>query len=77
VLRGSFKDNDTVVGSRGQEARIGGLSRMTGASLAKIPLAEEGDAVAFGRLDPVATSDAIAVSARAPSAVSSMAPPEP
>lgn len=77
VLRGSFKDNDTVIGSRGQEARIGGLSRMTGASLAKIPLAEEGDAVAFGRLDSVATGEAIAVSSQRPSTVSSTAPPEP
>ncbi|MBN9061203.1 MAG: elongation factor G [Rhizobiales bacterium] len=77
VLRGTIKDNDTIVGSRGQEARIGGMSRMTGASVAKVPQAEAGDTVAFGRLDPIATGDAIAVSAQRPSSVLSVAPPEP
>ena len=76
VLRGTIKDNDTVVSSRGQEARIAGLSRLTGASTAKISQAQEGDTVALGRLDPVATGDAVATSSQAPSAVLSFAPPE-
>ncbi|MET0605086.1 MAG: elongation factor G [Beijerinckiaceae bacterium] len=77
VLRGVVKDNDTVVGSRGQEARIAGISRLTGASVAKVASAEAGDTVALGRLDPIATGDAVAVSSERPSAVLSAAPPEP
>ncbi|WP_342361271.1 elongation factor G [Terrarubrum flagellatum] len=76
VLRGTFRDNDTIVGSGGQEARIAGVSRLTGASVAKVGTAEAGDTVAFGRLDPAATGDAIAVSSQRPSAILSIAPPE-
>ncbi len=76
VMRGTIKDNDTIVGSRGQEARIAGVSRLTGASVAKVPLAEAGDTVAFGRLDPIDTGDAIAVSANRPQAILSASPPE-
>ena len=57
VLRGAFVDGATVVTAAGDEDRIGGISRMMGAATAKQPRAEEGDTVAFGRLDHVATGD--------------------
>ena len=57
VLRGAFVDGATVVTAAGDEDRIGGISRMMGAATAKQPRAEEGDTVAFGRLDHVATGN--------------------
>jgi elongation factor G len=58
VLRGAFNDGATIVSSTGGEERIGGLSRLMGASSSKQPRVEEGDTAAFGRLDGVATGDA-------------------
>ncbi len=55
VLRGSFTDGGSVISAAGEEDRIGGISRMMGATTTKQPKAEEGDTVAFGRLDHVAT----------------------
>ena len=60
VLRGAFADGGTVVGSRGAEERIAGLSRLMGAASAKIARAEEGDTVAFARLEHIATGDRFA-----------------
>jgi elongation factor G len=57
VLRGAFPDNTTVIGSSGQEERIGGLSRFIGTSATKLGRAEEGDTLGFGRLERIATGD--------------------
>jgi elongation factor G len=57
VLRGSFGDGMTVISSRGGEDRIAGLSRLMGATALKQPKVEEGDTIAFGRLESVATGD--------------------
>jgi len=57
VLRGTLADGATVTSSRGGEDRIAGVSRLMGSSASKIPKAEEGDTLAFGRLDHVATGD--------------------
>jgi elongation factor G len=57
ILRGSFTDGATVITASGEEDRIGGISRLMGATTSKQPRAEEGDTVAFGRLDHVATGD--------------------
>ena len=51
VLRGAFADGATVINSHGVEERIGGLARLTGASSAKVNRAEEGDTIAFARLE--------------------------
>ena len=51
VLRGAFADGAAVVGSRGSEERIAGVARLTGAVTAKLAKAEEGDTVAFARLE--------------------------
>ena len=51
VLRGAFADGATVVNSRGVEERIGGLARLMGAVSSKLTRAEEGDTVAFARLE--------------------------
>jgi elongation factor G len=59
VLRGSFADAGTVVTASGEEDRIGGISRLMGVTTSKQPRAEEGDTVAFGRLDHVATGESL------------------
>ena len=57
VLRGAFADGATVVSSRGAEERIAGLSRLMGAASAKIARAEQGETLAFARLEHVLTGD--------------------
>ncbi|MDB5595854.1 MAG: elongation factor [Hyphomicrobiales bacterium] len=59
ILRGSFADGQTIVSPRGEEDRIAGLSRLMGATSSKQAKAEEGDTLAFGRLDHAKTGDMI------------------
>ncbi len=81
VLRGAFADGAMVVSSRGGEDRIGGLSRLTGGAATKHNKVEEGDVLAFGRLEHVATGDSFAdaKSARGPvaAAAPTAEPPQP
>ena len=60
VLRGAFGDNATVTGSGGHEERAAGLVRLMGATSQKISRAEEGDTVAFQKLDSIETGDRFA-----------------
>jgi elongation factor G len=57
VLRGAFADGATVTASSGAEERIAGLARLTGPASAKLSRAEEGDTVAFARLERIATGE--------------------
>ena len=57
VLRGGFSDGATVLTSNGVEERVAGLSRLMGATASKQPKVEEGDTVAFGRLEKSHTGD--------------------
>lgn len=77
VLRGAFADGATVVDSHGEEERIGGLARLMGATSVKIPRAEEGDTIAFARLEGLATGDRFADGKAAPEAADLPAPPPP
>ena len=76
VLRGSFPDGTAVVSSRGSEERIAGVARLTGAVTAKMPKAEEGDTVAFARLESFLTGDRLTDAKKAPEAAV-VAPPPP
>jgi elongation factor G len=78
VLRGSFSDGGVVRSAKGED-RIAGLSRLTGLSGSKQGKAEEGDCIAFGRLDHVATGDTFGdAKAGAPApAVALATPPQP
>ncbi|MBX3525086.1 MAG: elongation factor G [Rhodoblastus sp.] len=76
VLRGTFADGSTVLGANGGEDRIASLSRMIGSASTKVGKAEEGDTLAFGRLDHIASGETIGdakggkpeqISGRAPS----------
>ena len=77
VLRGAFADGATVVNSRGVEERIGGLARLMGAMSSKLTRAEEGDTVAFARLEDLATGDRIADGRTAPSLGATAGAPPP
>ncbi len=77
VLRGRFKEGDGVIGSRGSETRIAGLLSLLGSQTSRIPEAKEGETVGFARLDTVATGECFAAGRTRPSAIVSIAPPEP
>lgn len=77
ILRGRLAEGDVVTSSGGVEARIAGVLALKGAEQTRRPAAEEGEVVAFARLDGIGTGEAIALGkARAP-VVSAVAPPEP
>ncbi len=77
VLRGAFADGATVISSSGVEERIAGLNRLMGSASAKLPRAEEGDTVAFGRLEHIATGETFADGKKAPSRIIEVPPPPP
>jgi elongation factor G len=77
VLRGRFAEGDTIVGSRGAEARIAGLVALHGSATARVPEAVEGATAGFAKLEGIATGDCFAARKTRPSAILSIAPPEP
>jgi elongation factor G len=77
VLRGGFKEGDTVVGSGGSESRIAGLVALMGAQTSRQPEAKEGETLGFARLENIATGDCFATGKARPSAIASIAPSEP
>jgi elongation factor G len=77
VMRGTFHEGDTVLGSRGTEARIGSLLTMVGGNTTRIAEAKPGDTLGFGRLEGIGTGDAFATGKTRPEAILSVAPPEP
>jgi elongation factor G len=77
VMRGTFREGDTVVGSRGSEARIGSLLTLVGTTMNRKAEALAGDTVGFGRLEGIATGDSFAAGKARPEAIVSTAPPEP
>jgi elongation factor G len=78
VLRGGFADGQGVKSAKGED-RIAGLSRLMGLSGSKQAKVEEGDSIAFGRLDHVATGDSFGDAKNGvPAAVQAVAaPPQP
>ncbi len=77
VLRGTLREGDTVVGSRGAEARIGSLLRLVGNSSSRTGEAKAGDTLGFGRLEGIATADSFAAGKARPEAILSAVAPEP
>ncbi len=61
MWRGSVKDGQTLNG-----ARVSGLYRMTGVTMAKLPEAKPGDVVAFGRMESITTGTALTPSGTRP-----------
>ncbi|HVL72876.1 MAG TPA: elongation factor G, partial [Beijerinckiaceae bacterium] len=77
VMRGAFKEGDTVTGSRGAETRIAGLVGLMGAATNRIPECREGMVAGFTRLEGIATGDAFSAGKARPEPILSVAPPEP
>lgn len=77
ILRGAFHEGDTVIGSRGTEARVGSLHAMPGGAAVRVTEAKAGDTVGFGRLEGIATGDSFSSGKVRPEATLSIAPPEP
>jgi elongation factor G len=59
VLAGEVGDASDVWAASGATGKISGLYRMLGKDQAKIPVAGEGETVALGKLDAIATGDTI------------------
>ena len=76
VLAGKVADAAELHSSSGASGKISGLYRMFGKDQAKVPAAEEGETVALGKLDEIATGDTLGTSA-AVSALVSLEPPSP
>lgn len=77
VLRGRLAEGDVVTSSGGVEARIAGVVELKGAEQVRRPAAEEGEVVAFAKLDGVATGEALALGKTRAPVVAAVAPPEP
>jgi elongation factor G len=77
VLRGSFRENETVIGSGGAESRIASLLALVGSNSARVPETREGDTLGFSRLEGIATGDALATGKTRPDSIVSIAPSEP
>lgn len=76
VLRGRLAEGDVVTSSGGVETRIAGVIELKGAEQTRKPAAEEGEVVAFARLEGVATGESIAPGKQRATLVSAIAPPE-
>ncbi|MBQ0820291.1 elongation factor G [Microvirga sp. HBU67558] len=77
IMRGAFREGDTVVGARGAEARIGSLATLVGSTMNRKGEAAAGETVGFGRLEGIATGDAFAAGKARPDTIVSPVPPEP
>jgi len=77
VLRGEFHEGDTVIGSRGGEARIGSLLSLVGGASTRKDTTSAGETLGFGRLEDLATADCFSTGKTRPDAILSTAPPEP
>ncbi|HEY0352288.1 MAG TPA: elongation factor G [Enterovirga sp.] len=77
VLRGSFKEGDTVTGSGGAQARIAGLVSLFGTQTSRLPQAGEGETVGFAKLEGIGTGECFATGPGQPSPIVSIARPEP
>lgn len=76
VLAGNVSDGAELSVSHGGTARVSGLYRLLGASQTKAQAAAEGETVALGKLDDVATGDTLA-SGRTVAPLVSLEPPAP
>jgi elongation factor G len=77
VLRGAFREGDTITGAAGGDARIAGLSQLRGSQTSRVAEAGEGEVAGFARLDPIATGECFASGRKAPDSVVAIPPAEP
>src|SRR5690606_1674915 len=60
VLAGKVADGKEVTSSSGSTGKISGLYRMLGKEQVKLATAEEGETVALGKLEAIATGETLA-----------------
>lgn len=77
ILRGRAKEGDPVVGSRGADGRIAGVSAVCGEATSRIGEAGAGALVAFSKLDAIVTGEALQVGRERPAAVATVIAPDP
>ena len=70
VLVGTLKDGAVLRGREGNDARVAGIFALKGDAQTKLGEAKAGETVALGRLEGVATGDALSTSKVAPPTVS-------
>jgi elongation factor G len=76
VLGGQIADGTEIVSSRGTSGKVSGIYRLLGREQAKVASAAEGETVALGKLDDVATGDTLST-ARNVSALATLDVPPP
>jgi elongation factor G len=74
ILRGTFNDGATVVAGGGGTAKISGIAGIALGIGDRRMSASEGEVVAFGKLDPVATGDVLTTGKTAPAIAVEVAP---
>jgi elongation factor G len=74
VLSGRIADATEVHASSGASGKISGLYRMLGREQTKLPAAEEGETIALGKLDDIATGDTLSTAKTLTALVSLEAP---
>jgi elongation factor G len=77
VLRGAFREGETVVGSLGSEGRIAGLVQFKGGTQTRVVEAREGEVAGFARLDPLNTGEALSPGRDRPVAIANLVSPDP
>jgi elongation factor G len=75
VLRGEIGEGATVVGAKGDSARVAGVFKQQGSALEKRGAAAVGETVALAKLDPVVTSDTITTGKQPHAPLADLAPP--
>lgn len=75
VLAGRIADASEVFASSGATGKVSGLYRMLGKDQSKIAAAEEGETVALGKLDDIATGDTLSTAKGVSPLVSLDVPP--
>src|SRR5690606_4601061 len=59
VLQGQVADGTELFSSGGASGRVSGIYRLLGKDQSRLAAAEEGDTVALGKLDDIATGDTL------------------
>jgi elongation factor G len=77
VLEGEIGEGATVLNGKGESARVAGVFKMFGANQEKRGAAKAGDTVAFGKLDPVQTSETITGGKKPARQLATIVPPPP
>lgn len=62
ILQGRIADGTEVFGSSGATGKVSGIYKMLGRDQTKLPGAEEGETVALGKLDDIATGETLSTS---------------